>query len=422
MTNRKKIVVVGTGAGGATIANKLQDTCDVTMLEQGRTFKPFSASLDRWASLRKTGLLFDERMIQLLIPNMQIRKSESMIMVNGIGIGGTTTLATGNAVRTDEHLAKIGVNLDAQFEELYRTLPITTEHQKFWNPATREMFAAFQAAGLDPQPTPKFLRTPRCVNCGHCAIGCPTRVKWDTRDLVQEAQEKGAELVTGCRVNEVLIADGEATGVRTSRGTYTADAVILAAGGFGTPLILEASGIPCEQTLFVDPVLCVAAERKGFGQDKQLLMPFFTREDGYMLSPYVDYLSFFFDKKWRYPKGDIISLMVKMADDSQGATGRKAIHKTLTAADEERLQRGVAQCQEIMGHMGIRSEDTFLGIVNAGHPGGMLPLTAETAASLHDPSLPDNLYLADATIFPWALGLPPILTIMALALKVAEKI
>ena len=58
----------------------------------------------------------------------------------------------------------------------------------------------------------------------------------------------------------------------------------------------------------------------------------------------------------------------------------------------------------------------------AGHPGGMLPLTAAEKNSLHNPSLPDNLYVADATILPEAMGNPPILTIMALAKKMSEVI
>ena len=52
----------------------------------------------------------------------------------------------------------------------------------------------------------------------------------------------------------------------------------------------------------------------------------------------------------------------------------------------------------------------------------MLPLTAAEKDTLHDPSLPDNLYVADATILPEAMGTPPILTIMALSKKIAEVV
>jgi choline dehydrogenase-like flavoprotein len=62
----------------------------------------------------------------------------------------------------------------------------------------------------------------------------------------------------------------------------------------------------------------------------------------------------------------------------------------------------------------------FLGTVNAGHPGGTLPLTAAESASIHHPNLPPNLYVADASLFPRSLGGPPILTIMALSKRVSR--
>jgi choline dehydrogenase-like flavoprotein len=58
--------------------------------------------------------------------------------------------------------------------------------------------------------------------------------------------------------------------------------------------------------------------------------------------------------------------------------------------------------------------------MNAGHPGGMLPLTAQEALTMHNSRLPDNVYVADATLFPDSLGNPPILTIMAMAKRVAR--
>ena len=72
--------------------------------------------------------------------------------------------------------------------------------------------------------------------------------------------------------------------------------------------------------------------------------------------------------------------------------------------------------------MGVKEADMFLGIVNAGHPGGMMPLSREDAETLHPKGLPENLYVADATLFPKSIGNPPILTIMALASKTAKTI
>ncbi|HSL67395.1 MAG TPA: hypothetical protein VK977_04480, partial [Actinomycetota bacterium] len=64
--------------------------------------------------------------------------------------------------------------------------------------------------------------------------------------------------------------------------------------------------------------------------------------------------------------------------------------------------------------------EVFLGTVHAGHPGGMLPLTEASARKVHDDRLPENVFVADATLFPRSLGNPPILTIIALAKRVAR--
>src|SRR5690606_15110736 len=194
-----------------------------------------------------------------------IRKTaDGMILVNGIGVGGTTPISTGNAVRMDDDLRALGINLDAEFEEIAREIPISTAHQKSWHKTTRRLFHICHEMGLDPLPTPKMGSYDRCTHCGRCVFGCPWGVKWDSRQFVERAIEKGARLVTQCRVETVVIHDGRAVGVQARQGRrrqfYPADLVILAAGGFGTPVILQRSGIPCEPTLFVDPVLCVATE------------------------------------------------------------------------------------------------------------------------------------------------------------------
>ena len=65
-------------------------------------------------------------------------------------------------------------------------------------------------------------------------------------------------------------------------------------------------------------------------------------------------------------------------------------------------------------------DSTFGGVLNGGHPGGTLPLTQATAETFHDDRLPENVYVADSTLLPRSLGLPPILTIVALATRVAR--
>ncbi len=422
----KTAIVIGSGAGGAVAAKELQGTYDVTILEEGKDFRPFTMPIAPFEKLRRTRLLFDEKMIELLIPNMVIDKTKDMVLVRGTGIGGTTTLATGNAVRCDGALKKLGIDLDEEFEELYRELPITTDHQKHWTECTKNMYALFEEMGLDPVVTPKFLRPEKCTECGHCAIGCPTGAKWDTREPVEEAVLAGAKLITGCKVTGLKIEDGTVKEVIAKRGmrreTYTADVIVLAAGGLSTPLILENAGIRCAKTLFVDPVLCVAGAIPGISQDRQILMPFISQQDGYILSPYMDYLSFFFNKKWRYPLNGLASIMIKMADKETGDVKGNKVRKTMTLKDNERMDKAVKQAREIMERLGVPEKDQFLGTLNAGHPGGMLPLTRNEKDTLHHSLLPSNLYIADATILPEAMGNPPILTIMALSKKISKII
>ncbi|MBP1679630.1 MAG: hypothetical protein H6Q29_1541, partial [Bacteroidetes bacterium] len=126
-------------------------------------------------------------------------------------------------------------------------------------------------------------------------------------------------------------------------------------------------------------------------QHREIPMPFVVQRPGYIISPYFDYLSFLFDRRWRRPADGILALMIKLADSGHGrvpARGR-SLDKTLTAVDRARLAEAEA-------------------------------LTAADAGTLHPERLPANLYVADATLLPRSLGNLPILTILALARRVAR--
>jgi choline dehydrogenase-like flavoprotein len=72
------------------------------------------------------------------------------------------------------------------------------------------------------------------------------------------------------------------------------------------------------------------------------------------------------------------------------------------------------------GHALVDGREHPLGQINAGHPGGTLPLTESSAETLHDARLPRNVYVADDSPFTHALGKPPSLTIMVLALRASR--
>jgi len=416
---RRTAIVVGAGAGGAAAARELARAFDVTIMEAGGEFRPLRLPYSVLQTIRGSGLLLDERMIQAVYPAMRLGKTrDGMVLVRGRGLGGSTTLCTANALRMDGDLQALGIRLDEEFAELERELPIGTGHQRFWNADTRFLFELCREMGLSPSPMPKMIDTRRCRHCGRCVLGCPTGAKWDSRRFLTDALRRGARLLPRTSVERVAIAGGRANGVWARSGVirrfFPADLVILAAGGLGTPAILERSGITCAPSLFVDPVLCVAAHRKNAFQQHEIPMPFAIQREGYILSPYFDLLSFFFNPGWRAPASDIISLMIKLADTP------RAPGEPLPAGDRDKLAEAAELASEILRCIGIPKEEIFFGTLNAGHPGGRLPLSAREAASLHPESLPENLYAADATLLPASLGNPPILTIMALARRIAR--
>ena len=149
-------------------------------------------------------------------------------------------------------------------------------------------------------------------------------------------------------------------------------------------------------------------------------MPFVAQMPGYILSPYFDFLSFFFNDEWEYPARDILGIMIKLAESNEGSVtqARRAedAHRIPTRNSWPQPQKVAT---EILCRLGAKEEDLFLGTINAGHPGGSLPLTEREAGSLHHERLPRNLYVADASLLPRSLGNPPILTIIALAKRVS---
>ncbi len=427
----KRAIVIGSAAGGAMAARELAAAFDVTVVEAGPEFKPFGGNLERLARIRSSGLFIDPRMIRALFPVMHVKMvADRMALVYGVATGGTTTLATANALRCDDELQRIGIDLGPEFDALFSELPISTEHERRWRPVTRELFSACDTLGLKPAVTPKLVDDSRCVRCGRCVLGCGTGAKWDSRNHLRQAVARGASLLTGVKAERLLAetstgSTGRATGVLVRRKGHTevisADLVVLAAGGLGTPAILARSGLPAQDRLFVDPVLCVAAPAEGCLSDREVPMPFYVQGDGYIISPYFDYLSFFFERTWRRPRHDIVSLMIKFADSETGSvSARQKLSKGLSSRDKRRMASASESCVEILTRFGARRDSVFLGMLNGGHPGGTMPLTGLERDHLHADELPANVYVADASLLPRSLGKPPSLTIMALARRVAS--
>jgi choline dehydrogenase-like flavoprotein len=84
--------------------------------------------------------------------------------------------------------------------------------------------------------------------CGYCGFGCRVGAKQSTMlTFLQDAFEAGARIVTGADVRQVLVEDGRATGLRARVGRHSlrvdARAVVAAGGAIETPALLLRSGL-----------------------------------------------------------------------------------------------------------------------------------------------------------------------------------
>ena len=339
---KKRAVVVGSGAGGATVAKELQgEFFDVTVVEAGKDFR--RVTLDRRAieRLRRSRLLVDPRLVRLVYPPIRIRRTPEHAPRERDRHGRDDD--DGDRQR-DPHgwdLRVLGLDLDPEFDDIAREIPITTAHQRRWHPhdETSVPHVRRSRPGSSRLAEDRRCRTLPALRTLHARLSL--RAQWDSRTFLEEAVQRGARLMTRSAVTKVVIEDGRATGVVARRNALhrfvPADLVVLAAGGFGTPAILERSGIECEQTLFVDPVLTVAARVPNAWQCNEIEMPFFVQREGYILSPYFDWISSLFHPSWRHRLQDIVGIMIKLADDNVGSVSGRKVHKLLTPADRSRL-------------------------------------------------------------------------------------
>lgn len=423
-----RAIIVGTGAGGAVAARELAlNDYEVTILEAGSEFKPFTRNLSWAEPLRRLGLLGNERTITRLFPALDtIRSSKNLTLVRGLTTGGSTSISCGNMVRANNGLKEIGLDLTSEYEELEDDINIQTYPRDKWQPITSEMYNAAEKLGLNPKHTPKCVNPALCVRCGYCELGCSTNARWTSNQQLKDALNHGAELHTNNLVTKLNIENNKVKGVTTRNNgrntTINADITVLAAGGVGTPMILENSGLNTVNNLWVDIVLTMGGVYKNANQIKEPPMTWYTKSEDYILSPYPDILSHWFYKPWKNVNiHDRVGLMVKLADEENGQVNRDNVEKYVSDFDESRLQDAVNEAKTIMEEAGVKGP-FITGMPNGGHLGGTVPLQKEDVESMKPQGLPDNLWVADLSLIPSSQGLPTILLTAAVALRVARQI
>jgi choline dehydrogenase-like flavoprotein len=475
------VVIVGSGAGGAVAAATLAEAgLDVIVLEAGESYARDSYpsnQLDAIASLyRDGGLTIAEGRPPIPVP--VARTVGGTTVINS----GTCFRAPESVLGEwrDRYGVEWADRLDPDFaeaEEFLRVTPLDPETMGRNGQLAMEGAAAIGASG-----GPISRNAGNCVQCSSCPYGCRIDAKRGMHvSYVPRAVAAGARLRTGAEARRILVEDGRATGVSCvatragesngSRRAYTVrarHATIVAGGAFGTPELLLRSGLGGGQVgrnLHIHPACWVGAryeeEVRGW--------------EGVMQSYYVDeweservlleatFTPLPFGGAWLQGSGrehqeaildfgHVSSIGVQLTDESAGRVGiardgsLRAKYE-LSDEDARRVIFGIARAAEI--HFAAGASEVYPNIgrapvlrpggvaefeatrfkpselrLEAFHPQGTARIAADPAEGVcaADGSVNGvaGLHVADASLFPTAVGVNPMMTIIAFAKRVAD--
>lgn len=118
---------------------------------------------------------------------------------------------------------------------------------------------------------------------------------------------------------------------------------------------------------------------------------------------------------------NLIGIMTKTKDDNIGSIDKKGrLSKTITESDMKRLKHGTSLAKEILSKMGVAEKTIIVTKTRGAHPGGTAAIGEVVDNNLETDI--KGLFVCDASVFPESAGLPPILTITALAKRLAITI
>jgi choline dehydrogenase-like flavoprotein len=295
---------------------------------------------------------------------------------------------------------------------------------------------ASEEVGYDMRPMPKFIDFNRCDGCGGCALGCVNGAKWTSRNYIGDALRNGAKLETKHMVLEVLHKGGEVKGVKvqTPEGVkeLESDLVVLAAGGIGTPVILQNSGLEAGTHLFADTLITTFGSVKGANFKPELGMASIVDEfhdsEGYILSPNMEGpLDLLTDrvplsKKLAFMNtGKLIGVMAKTRDEPNGTVHPDgAINKPVPPVDAEKIEKGYERSKVLLEAAGADPKTIFRTHIRGAHPGG----TAGMGRVINNEQETEvsGLFVSDCSAFPESPGKPPVLTIVALSKHLAGRL
>jgi choline dehydrogenase-like flavoprotein len=421
------VIVVGSGPGGATLTRELaRQGKKVILFERGIDHRPRN-----YYGTYLGALIYSDRLSLLFT-------KEGLNIIRPIMLGGATSMYCGSAAPPPAWFkTRYGIDLDREVSETIEELEIGPLPPEQRGKASTRIAAAARALGYDWQPLDKFMKPARSRNfdCGaKCMLGCRCGAKWSAAEFVDQAVESGAVLLTRANVKKVLIDGKQAIGIEgTLDGkpfNAQAGTVVVAAGGIGTPRILQASGLSqAGQGMTMDTTVMVYGfvKEQGIGNEPPMTWAYEDQDAGYMLSTLIDpWLLYpiintlkglkyaFYWPRWN----NALGVMIKLKDDiSGGVFPNGQISKPMTPNDLERLHMAEEICHKILLEAGAERSSIFTTPLRGTHSSGtvrigeMLDTNFQTEVN--------GLYVCDASAFPEALDRPTVLTIIGMAKRLA---
>ena len=407
------VIVIGTGAGGAIIAMELaKANIPVTILERG----PYIESKDSFEYYDMK--YYDKR----------FENTNSLDLLKTTCIGGSTIVAAGNGVRVlEDEFKELGIDLSDEYDKIEELLGIHQMDDAHIGKGTQKFIDCANELGFDAMKMPKFIRDEDCKPCGKCSFGCPRDAKWSSKDFVDIAVENGAELVTGAEVIKIATANKSIKSVEYIKDgkeeSIESDLVILAAGAIDSAVILQKSGIDAGNRLFFDPFVSVGGVLKDINFNSETQMNGLAVGKEYILAPHFSSFIAKYIKETdpEIEDKDILSIMVKVPDDMVGTVDSEGnIFKFNTIDDIRRLAQGSAAAGAILEKAGVDPTTMTSTVFRGAHPGGTAAIGEVVDKNLKTEI--DGLYVSDASVIPVSPGKPPILLILALALRLANHL
>jgi choline dehydrogenase-like flavoprotein len=420
------VIVAGSGPGGATVARELSRSGKkVSLIEKGKDHKFIGNPVSALFYVDRAGFLFSE---------------EGLNIIRAITTGGSTILYCGSAAPAPEWLkTKYGIDITTEVNDTITELKIKPLPEELIGKTALRIMDSANELGYKWEVLPKFMDPARCkFNCSaSCMMGCTCGAKWTAREYIKQAVDGGAKLFTETSAEDVLIQNGECAGLIVKqdglRKAIKSKITVIAAGGLGTPIILQRAGISdAGHGFFCDPTVMVygvSRERGTSGDPPMTVGSYeFYDSDGFMLSHLIDPWAMFpiamYYKGLRYISKIIhyrklLGIMIKVKDELSGSISPEGkISKPLTQQDRYRLHRAINIARKILIKSGADPDSIFTSPVRGTHPGGTARIGHVIDNNLETKIR--NLFVCDASVFPEAPDRPLVLSIIGFGKRLAK--